>query len=138
MWKGWELDNRGGVVVNEKAKYYLAATAVVLAIAAGWFLLREPDVHDQRDAADSVRESLERAGSEQRRTDDALRRIGDGIDRSDEAAQRIEESNSRAAESVAGAQERIRRGAAITLDSERRIKESQRILQSVRESTRKD
>ena len=124
--------------MDEKIKYYLAAAAVILAVAVGWFLLREPGVYNQRDAADGVRESLERAGSEQRRAGDALKRIGDGIDRSDETAQRIEESNSRAAESVAGAQERIRRGAAITLDSERRIAESQRILQSVREGARKD
>ena len=128
----------GGVVVNEKVKYYIAATGVALAVAVGWFLLREPDVSNQRDAANGVRESLERAGSEQRRADDALGRIGDGIDRSDAAAQRIEESNQRAAESVAGAQERVRRGATITLDSERRIEESQRILQAIRKSARKD
>ena len=124
--------------MNEKVKYYIAAAAVVLAVCAGWFMLREPDISNQRDAANGVRSALERAGSEQRRADDALRRIESGLERSDEAAQRIEESNQRAAESVAGAQERIRRGAAITLDSERRIAESQRILQSVREGARKD
>lgn len=124
--------------MNEKTKYYLVVAAVVLGVAVGWFLLRDPGVYNQRDAADGVRESLERAGSEQRRADDALRRIGDGIDRSDEAAKRIEESNHRAAESVAGAQERIRDGQAIAGDSERRIKESQRILQGVREGARKD
>lgn len=124
--------------MNEKIKYYIATAAIVLAIVVGWFLFREPDVSNQRDAADGVRESLERAGSEQRRADDTLKRIGDGIDRSDAAAQRIEESNQRAAESVAGAQERIRRGKEIAGDSERRIKESQRILQSVRKGARKD
>ena len=124
--------------MNEKTKYYITAAAVVLAVCAGWFMLREPDIHNQRDAADGVRSALERAGSEQRRADDALRRIGDGIDRSDAAAERIEESNRRAENAVTGAQERIRRGAAIAQDSERRIKESQRILQSVREGARKD
>lgn len=124
--------------MNEKVKYYLATAAVVLAVCAGLFLFREPDIHNQRDATDGVRESLERAGSEQRRAGDALKRIGDGIDRSDETAQRIEESNQRATDAVADAQGRIRRGKEITLDSERRIAESQRILQSVREGARKD
>lgn len=124
--------------MNEKTKYYLVAIVVALALTVGWFLLREPDVSSQRDAADGVRESLERAGSEQRRVDDALERIESGVDRSDAAAQRIEETNSRAESAVAGAQERIAESEAIAKDSERRIKESQRILQAVRSGARKD
>ena len=124
--------------MNEKIKYYLAAAAVVLVICAGWFLFRDPDVHDQRDAADGVAGALERTGAEQQRAAESAERVRDGLDRSVVILERIEEGTGNAADAVGRATSGNEAALRIVEDSERRIEESQRILQSVREGARKD
>ena len=98
-----------------------------------WYLLREPDVHDQRDRAEDVRESLGRVGKEQRNAESNLERIERGLDdsigRVDEIAERISDAEN----AITASQERRGECESIVADSERRIEESKRILQAVRE-----
>lgn len=124
--------------MNEKIKYYLAAAGVALAVAVGWFLLREPDVSNQRDAAGDVAGALERTGAEQQRAAESAERVRDGLDRSVVILERIEEGTGNAADAVGRAASGNEAALRIVEDSERRIEESQRILQSVREGARKD
>lgn len=116
--------------------YVFICGVIVFILAVCWFLLREPAVHDQRDAARSVTESLERAGAEQQRAAESAERIRDGLDRSVVVIERIEERTGNAAGAVdraASGNEAARR---IVEDSERRVAACQRILQEIREGTR--
>ena len=107
-------------------------------LAVGWYLLREPDVSNQRERASDVRESLDRVGAEQRNAESNIERIERGLDdslgRADEIAERIGE----AAERIADSEKRNAECAGILEDSERRISESRAILQAVRERARQD
>ena len=122
--------------MNEKIHYIVIAAGVALAVAVGWFLLRDPGVYNQRDAADGVRSALERAGAEQQRAAESAERVRDGLDRSVVILERIEEGTGNAADAVGRAASGNEAALRIVEDSERRIKESQRILQAIRESAR--
>ena len=117
--------------------YYAAVGGlVVFVLAVCWFLLREPDVSDQRDAARNVEQSLDRAGEEQRRAAESAGRIRDGLDRSVVVIERIEERTGNAADAIdraAGGNEAARR---IIEDSQRRVTECQGIISEIREGTR--
>lgn len=104
----------------------------VFVFAVCWYLLREPDVSDQRDAAARVAESLGRAGSEQRNAERNLVNVGRGIDSGIERADEIERGIDEAESRIADVQSRGGECAEILADSERRIEESRAILQSVR------
>ena len=110
----------------------------VFVLAVCWYLLREPDVHNQRDAAARVTESLERAGSEQRDAENHLVNVGRGIDSGLERADEIERGIDEAESRIADVQSRGGECAAILADSQRRIAESRAILQSVRSRTGQD
>ena len=113
-----------------------AVCAVVFVGWLVWYMLSEPDVHDQRERAADVIESLGRAGSEQQSAKESVERIGreldDSIKRTDEIAGGI----GRASDAVRESQERNDECAEIVRDSESRIAESRAILQRVRERTR--
>ena len=113
--------------------YYIAIiVGVVLVCAVCWYLLREPNVHDQRSRANDVRESFERIDNEQRNAendiDRAGRRIDAGIKSLDEITERIIDAEN----AITASQERRGECAEIVSDSERRIEESRAILQRVR------
>lgn len=103
-----------------------------------WYLLCEPDVHDQRDRASDVRESLDRVGAKQRNAESNIDRIERGLDdslgRADEIAERISDAES----AITASQERRGECEKLIGDSERRIAESRAILQAVREGARQD
>ena len=118
---------------REKNLRIAAIVVAVLVIAFGcWYLLREPDVHDQRDRADDVRESLRNVGAEQRNAQSNIERIGRGIDESLRRADSVAEGIGDASERIADVQERSRECEEIVADSERRIAESKSIIQAVR------
>lgn len=123
---------------NKKAFYALVAFGLVLVLAVCWWLLREPDVHDQRERASDVGAELVNAGDAQRdaekHIDSARQRIDRGIESVDEIAGRIDEASGR----IESVQERSESIAGILGDSERRIAESKRILQSIRARARQD
>lgn len=101
-----------------------------------WYLLCEPDVHDQRDAARDVTESLERVGNEQQRAIESTERIRDGLERSVVVIERIEERTGNAesaVDSAASGNEEARR---IVADSQRRVTECQGIIQEIRSTAR--
>ena len=114
-----------------KGLCYLGVFIFVLAVC--WFLLREPDVHDQRERANDVRTELGNAGNAQQDAQSHLDNAGQRIDRSlelaDEIAGRIDEAEERIADSTA----RNAECAGLVADSERRIEESKRIIQGIRE-----
>ena len=97
-----------------------------------WYLLSESDVHDQRERANDVVQSLDSAGAEQRNAESNLDRIERGLDdsigRADEIAERISDAEN----AITASQERRGECAEIVTDSERRIEESRAILQRVR------
>ena len=97
-----------------------------------WYLLSEPDVHDQRDRANDVRNELANTGNAQRDAQSHIDNAGQRIDRSiesvDEIARGIDEAESRIEDSAERNEECTR----LVEDSERRIEESKRILQAVR------
>ena len=101
-----------------------------------WYLLCEPDVHNQRDRANDVRNELSNAGTAQRdaqsHIDNAGQRIDSGIGLADEIAGRIDEATERITDST----ERNAECTDLVADSERRIEESKRIIQSIRERAR--
>jgi len=120
-------------VDNEKmVKYIGVGCAIVFALCLAWYLLREPDVHDQRERSNDVIESLGRAGSEQQSAKESVERIGreldDSIKRTDEIAERISDAEN----AITASQERSAECAGIVRDSESRIAESRAILQRVR------
>ena len=117
-------------------KHIMVFCCIVLSVSVGWYLLREQDIHDQRERAGDVREELGNSGDAQRdaakHIDDAGRRIERSVDAVDAIAGRIDES----ADRIESVQERSGYVAGILEDSERRIEESQRIIQSVRSRAR--
>ena len=113
--------------------YYIAiVVGVFLVCAVCWYLLREPNIHNQRERANDVRESFERIDNEQRNAendiDRAGRRIDAGIKSLDEITERINDAEN----AITASQERRGECAEIVSDSERRIEESRAILQRVR------
>ena len=103
-----------------------------------WYLLREPDVSNQRERANDVRNELTNTGNAQRDAQGHIDNAGQRIDRSiesvDEIAGGIGEAESRIADSAA----RNAECAELVADSERRIEESKRILQAVRSRAGQD
>ena len=117
--------------------YYIAiGLGVLLVVVLCWYLLREPNIHDQRERANDVRNELINTGNAQRDAQGHIDNAGRGIDRSinavDEIAGGLGEAESRIAES----EKRNAECAEIVRDSERRIEESKRILQSIRNRAR--
>ena len=126
IWRCKDVDE------NKIIRGVAIAGGALFVLAVCWFLLGEPDVHDQRERADDVRTELGNAGSAQR---DAQRHIDDagrGIDRSLESADAVAGRIDEAAERIADVQEQSDAIAGILEDSERRIEESKRIIQAVR------
>ncbi len=106
---------------------------VVLLLGAGaWYLLREPDISNQRGRADDVRDALGSVGEQQQRAAESAGRIESGLERSVESTERIEERviyiESAVDHAAAGNEELIR----IVADSQQRVGESQRIIQGIR------
>lgn len=103
-----------------------------------WYLLSEPDVHDQRERANDVRNELSNTGNAQRdaqgHIDNAGQRIDRGVELADEIAGRIDEATERITDST----ERNEECAELVADSERRIAESKSIIQGIRERARQD
>ena len=123
---------------NKTIKYLAYIGVFVFILALCWYMLREPDVSNQRDRANDVRTELSNVGNAQRDVESHIVNAGQRIDRSvesvdeiargiDEATERIEDSTARNAEC-----------AGILADSERRIEESERILQAVRSRAGQD
>ena len=110
----------------------------VFVCAVCWYLLSEPDVHNQRDRANDVRTELSNAGTAQRdaqsHIDNAGQRIDSGIGLADEIAGRIDEATERITDST----ERNAECTELVADSERRISESKSIIQAVRERARQN
>lgn len=124
---------------KSKAFFYGAIVAFVLfVIAVCWWLLREPDVSNQRDRANDVRDELSNAGNAQRDVESHLVNAGGRIDRSVELADEIAGGISEATERIADSAERNAECAGILEDSERRIEESKRIIQAVRSRAGQD
>ena len=123
---------------NKTFKYIAFAVVFVFICAVAWYLLSEPNIHDQRERANDIRNELDNTGAAQRdaekHLDSAGGRIDSGIELADEIAGRIDEAESRIADSA----ERNAECAGLVADSERRIEESKRILQAVRERARQD
>ena len=122
---------------DKKTWYYVCiGIGVVVLIYVCWYLLREPDVRDQRDSATTVTESLGRAGSEQQSAARDIERVGRELDSSigrlDEITSRIGDAES----SIRESQKRRDECAGIIEDSQSRISESKRILQEIRSGTR--
>ena len=117
---------------NKTIKYLAYIGVFVFILAVCWYLLTEPDVHDQRDRADDVRESLDRDGAEQRNAESNIERIERGLDdslgRADEIAERISDAEN----AITASQERRGECEKLLADSERRISESRAIIQTVR------
>ena len=103
-----------------------------------WYLLCEPDIHDQRERASDVTESLDRVGEEQRNAESNIERIERGLDdsigRADAIAGGLGKAESRIADSTA----RNAECSELVADSERRIEESKSILQAVRSRAGQD
>ena len=124
---------------REKNLRIVAIIVCVLVIAFGvWYLCTEPNVHDQRERANDVRNELSNAGTAQRdaqsHIDNAGQRIDGSLELADEVAERIDE----AAERIADSEKRNAECAGILADSERRIAESRAIIQGIRERARQD
>ena len=119
-----------------KAIAYVGVFLFVCAVC--WYLLTEPDVHDQRDRANDVRSELSNTGTAQRDAQSHIDNAGQRIDRSIESADEIAGRIDEATERIADSAERNAECAGLVADSERRIEESKRILQSIRERTRQD
>lgn len=121
---------------NKTIKYLAYIGVFVFILALCWYMLREPDVHDQRDAARDVTESLDRAGSEQQRAIESTERIQSGLERSVVVIERIEERTGNAESAVdraASGNEEARR---IVEDSQRRVAECEGIIQEIRAGAR--
>ena len=97
-----------------------------------WYLFSEPNVHDQRERANDVRESLDRVGSEQRNAQSNIERFERGLDDSIGRADAIAERIGDAENAITASQERRGECAKLVADSESRIAESKSILQAVR------
>ena len=103
-----------------------------------WYLLSEPDVHDQRERANDVRNELSNTGNAQRDAEKHIDNAGQRIDRSLESADEIARGIDEATERIESVQERSESVAGILEDSESRIAESKSILQGIRARKRQD
>ena len=124
---------------REKTCRIVAIIVALLVLFVGaWYLLSEPNVHDQRERANDVRTELGNTGNAQRDAQGHIDNAGQRIDRSiesvDEIAGGISEAESRIADSTA----RNAECAELVADSERRIEESKSILQAVRNRAGQD
>lgn len=121
---------------NKTFKYIAFVGVLVFILAVVWYLLREPNVSNQRDRTNDVRTELGNVGNAQRDAENHIDNAGQRIDRSvelaDEIAGRIDEAESRIEDSA----KRNAECAGIIADSERRIEESRAILQGIRERAR--
>ena len=119
--------------------YYIAIiVGVCLVCAVCWYLLREPNVHDQRERANDVRDAFERIDNEQRNAENDIDRAGRRIDASVKSLDEITERISDVANAITASQERRGECEKLLADSESRIAESKRIIQSIRERARQD
>ena len=119
-----------------KSLFYIGVLIFILAVC--WWLLREPNVHDQRDAAADVRGALERTGNEQRNAQTHIERIERGLDDSIRSVDTISKRIDDAANAINSSADRRRECEEIIGDSESRIEESRRIIQEVRSGARSD
>jgi len=139
--------------LNEQTKTYLRVGGYIviaaILVAIGWFLFR--DIHSDGRTADDVTGQLNNVATEQQSAkkslesvqsglDDSQRTV-DSLDRSNRDAQStadgIAESNTNIANAVSDAQTANSSSTAVLTDSEQRITECQRIIQEIREGTRK-
>ena len=119
--------------------YYIAIiVGVLLVVGLCWYLLREPNLHDQRSRANDVRESFERIDNEQRNAENDIDRAGRRIDAGIKSLDEITERISDAENAITASQERRGECAEIVSDSERRIEESRAILQGIRSRAGQD
>ncbi len=119
--------------------YYIAVcVGVLLVVGVCWYLLSEPNIHNQRERASDVRTELGNVGDAQRDAESHLDNAGERINRSvelvDKIAGGIDEAESRIEDSAT----RNAKCAELLGDSERRISESKSIIQSIRERARQD
>ncbi len=121
---------------NKTIKYFAYIGVFVFICAVAWYLLSEPDVHDQRDAARDVTESLDCAGSEQQRAIESAERIQSGLERSVVVIERIEERTGNAESAVDRATSGNEAARRIVEDSQRRVAECAGILQEIRAGAR--
>ena len=122
---------------DKKNMYYVSIGVGLLAVfGLCWFLLREPDVHDQRNAADDVRGALERADGEQQRAIETAQRIDAGLERSITIIERVEERTGNASDAVDRAASGNEALVRIVEDSQRRVEACERILQEIRAGAR--
>ena len=123
---------------NKTIKYLAYVGVFVFICAVAWYLLSEPDVHDQRDRARDVEQSLGRVGAEQRNAESNIERIERGLDdslgRADEIAERISDAES----AITASQERGGECEKLIRDSESRIAESKSIISGIRNRARQD
>ena len=103
-----------------------------------WYLLCEPDVHDQRDRANDVRNELANTGNAQRDAQGHIDNAGQRIDRSVELADEITRGIDEATERIDNSAERNAECAELVRDSESRITESRAIIQGIRERARQN
>ena len=103
-----------------------------------WYMLSEPDIHNQRERTNAVIESLNSVGAEQRNAESNIERIERGLDDSIGRADAIAERISDAENAITASQERRGECESIVADSERRIEESKRIIQGIRERARQN
>ena len=119
--------------------YYIAIiVGVLLVVGLCWYLLREPNVHNQRERANDVRDAFERIDNEQRNAENDIDRAGRRIDASVKSLDEITERISDVENAITASQERRGECAEIVSDSERRIEESRAILQRIRSRTGQD
>ena len=125
----------------DKEKFYQClffVGGIVLIISVCWWLLREPDVHDQRERANDVRNELSNAGTAQRDAQSHIDNAGQRIDRGIESVDKIAGGIDEATERINDSAERNAKCAELVTDSERRIEESKRIIQGIRERAGQD
>ena len=123
---------------NKTVKYVIYVVGFLAVLAVCWWLLGNPDVHDQRERAGDVREELGRAGATQQNAQEHLVNVGRGIDSSIERTDRISDGIGEAEDRIADVQSRSAECSEILRDSESRIAESRRVFQAVRERARKN
>ena len=123
---------------NKTFKYIAFVGVFIFICAVCWYLLREPDVSNQRDRASDVRDELANTGAAQRDAESHIVNAGGRIDRSLESADAIAGRIDEAAERIADSAERNAECAELVADSERRIEESKRIIQAVRSRAGQD
>ena len=123
---------------NKKIYYIGVAFGVLLVFALCWYLLREPDIHNQRERSNDVRTELSNIGTAQRDVKEHIDNAGRGIDRSVELADEIAGGIGEAESRITDSAERNAECAELVADSERRITESRAILQAVRKRARQD